>query len=117
MNKVVSYGILFSLIIISSSFFYYYVIFLPNYQKNITEQSRQERETREESAERKRIALNRCLSEADALWMKQVEAITKRGNECTSSGCVQARIESDVDAKIDKDLQQNKDNCFKEFPQ
>mgnify|MGYP001592819004 FL=1 len=112
MNKVISYSIAICLLMIGGSFLYYYIIFLPGQQRMVIEREREEREFEKEND---RIALNRCLSDAEALWVKQAQAISAKGNECASAGCVEAELKAD--AKIDKDLQQNKDNCFKQFPQ
>lgn len=75
----------------------------------------QDKEKREIEKENNRIALNGCLSNAEALWIKQAQVLSAKKDECSSTGCVEAQLE--VGAKIDKDLQQNKDNCFKQFPQ
>lgn len=108
MNKIISYSLVICLLIIGGSFFYYYIIFLPDNQRTTGENHRVEKE-------QNRISLNKCLDKAEELWVKQAEALSRYSSKSTSSGSAQAVIEANT--KVDKDLQQNKDNCFKEFPQ
>lgn len=79
----------------------------------MTEQERQEKEKNKDA---NKDALKVCLLSAETQWQDWGSVLVRKGNECNKSlGCMEAV--NDAHAKNDKDLQQNKDNCFKEFPQ
>ena len=121
-----------AIIIVGVSASYYYVVFLPNKgnasielqrEKFLADQA-QKQET-QSNAEVQRInqrtLLDGCLTDVGTVYTEYVRKLSLKSKECDQDtggarmGCQEAYIEAF--AENDAWLQQEKNNCFKQYPQ
>lgn len=124
-------GILITILAAVFSVGYYYVIFLPQKEQARINQQKQEQIEKElkedaEKAEAKRQAtlnsllLEACLADAENKWRDWGQRLSQKANECKVQGggiCRTAEAFVEAFDKNDAQLQQDKDECFKKYPQ
>ena len=115
LDKVFKLSIIVGVLVASFSVLYYYAIFLPHKEQVWLEQQSTEQRERENAA----MLLDQCLREAESIFSKQLKKIDEFGKECNNapigSGCWQGLPE--LLDKVQSELQQDKNNCFKQHPQ
>ena len=99
-------------LIIALSIGYYFVIYIPQKDKNALEQKKLEQSTKNSEVQQNKISLANCLSNAEvsytAYW----------NSECKTRGlkdnCSLPIVNLNI---IQKNLTDNKNDCFKRYPQ
>ena len=111
-DNIVKLSVIAGALIVSLSIAYYFVIFLPQKEQARIEQHRQEREETEKKARQSKIFLQACLDNAykgySADWDSACQSQGKAVN-CTLYGGIPKGIEDH--------LKQDKEECFKKYPQ
>ena len=131
------------IVIVGLSVSYYYVIFLPQQENTRIELQRekeladqaQQQETQtnaailkqeaqskaEEMRANQQALLDRCLLDAQRKFVSEGQALSTSAKSCDQktgvarTACQEVHVEAF--AKNDTDLQQDKNNCFKQYPQ
>lgn len=147
LDKFTKIILIFSVLLVAFSAFYYFVIFLPQKEEAKIElekeqQAQKQQEQKKEELERKKqqLLLDACLKDAyetyTADWTNacklQAKRITEGIQSCisgylTESDCKKiwgepddspdCSLPADTADTLEKRLQQNKDECFKKYPQ
>lgn len=118
LNKVIKVSIIAGVLIIGFSVLYYFTIFLPSKERARLEQQARDNKERKFNA----INLDLCLEEAEQIDSKNRKIISELGKSCENKTTLNERLGcwEGVNQSFDKadiTLQQDKNNCFKRYPQ
>lgn len=124
LDKILKITIIVCVFIASASVLYYYAVFLPHKEQAwLEQQSREQREDRLRKQREREITdalLAQCLRKAEIIYGKSLHIINEGIEQCKNKpifqqgGCGEAFNELLDDAERQ---QQDKDNCFKQYPQ
>ena len=117
LDKVIKVSIIVVVLIIGFSVLYYFTIFLPSKERAKLEQQARDNKERKFNA----INLDRCLEEAEQIHSEKLKNILELGKSCENKttldlkGCWEGVNEALY--YVDIELQQERNNCFKRYPQ
>ena len=117
LNKVIKLSIIAGVLIIGFSVLYYFTIFLPSKERARLEQQARDNKERKFNA----INLDRCLEEAEQIHSEKLKNILELGKSCENKTTLDLkRCWEGVNEAlyyVDIELQQERNNCFKRYPQ
>lgn len=95
-------------LIIALSIAYYFIIYIPDRDKLKAEVTKQE----QEKVEKNRILLNSCLEDVDKSYNSNWQSLCKSSGKEENCGLPTYDVE-----RVDKIKKENKEECFRKYPQ
>lgn len=117
--KVLATVTMLTIIVAGLSISYYYVIFLPKKEHAEMESHQQARLVKEQVGKHKEALLNSCLLIAEAAYSKWGGTLVEKAKKCSKFGKFEGNCMELYAKELEKNeakLQQDKDNCFKQYP-
>lgn len=119
-DKLLKYSIAIALVLIGVAVFYFLAVFSPSREQVKVDLEIARFQAEQEAVLRNQLLLASCLNQAEVQWLSVAslyENMFKDQRETGATLMAAQKTMSQAVKENDGQLQMNKDNCFKQFPQ